>query len=55
MPTLNWIGKDKVIDHQLDATYRVLKKHYTYNSDTDSKNKIIHSDNLEALKSLLTV
>lgn len=53
MPTLNWIGKDKVINHHLDVPYRVLEKQYTYNSDTDSENKIIHGDNLEALKSLL--
>lgn len=53
MPTLNWIGKDKVINHHLDVPYRVLEKQYTYNSETDSENKIIHGDNLEALKSLL--
>ena len=53
MPTLNWIGKDKVINHHLDVPYRVLEKQYTYNSDTGSENKIIHGDNLEALKSLL--
>lgn len=53
MPTLNWIGKDKVINHHLDVPYRILEKQYTYNSDNDSENKIIHGDNLEALKSLL--
>lgn len=52
MPTLNWIGKDKVINHHLDVPYRVLEEQYTYNADT-SENKIIHGDNLEALKSLL--
>lgn len=52
MPTLNWIGKDKVINHHLDVPYRVLEKQYTYNAE-GSENKIIHGDNLEALKSLL--
>jgi adenine-specific DNA-methyltransferase len=58
MPTLNWIGKDKVINHHQDVPYRVLEKQYTYSNgsetnDTISGNKIIHGDNLEALKSLL--
>lgn len=52
MPTLNWIGKDKVINHHLDVPYRVLEKQYTYNAE-GSENKIIHGDNLEALKTLL--
>jgi adenine-specific DNA-methyltransferase len=58
MPTLNWIGKDKVINHHQDVPYKVLEQQYTYSngSETDtsvSENKIIHGDNLEALKSLL--
>lgn len=52
MPTLDWIGKDKVINHHQDVPYRVLEKQYTYNVG-DSENMIIHGDNLEALKSLL--
>ncbi len=60
MPTLNWIGKDKVINHHQDVPYRVLEHKYGFtaddgeqNKDTKSGNKIIHGDNLEALKSLL--
>ena len=56
MPTLDWIGKNKVINHHLDVPFRVLEKKYTYSADnnaTESENKIIHGDNLEALKSLL--
>lgn len=30
MPTLNWIGKEKVINHHNEVPYRVLKKKYTY-------------------------
>lgn len=60
MPTLNWIGKDKVINHHLEVPYRVLEHKYGFRSDnaddkseTYSGNKIIHGDNLEALKSLM--
>ena len=51
MPTLDWIGKDKVINHHMDVPYRVLDAQYTFGADTG--NMIIHGDNLEALKSLL--
>ncbi len=59
MPTLHWIGKDKVINHHLDVPYRVLEHAYGFDnglqseSETISGNKIIHGDKLEALKSLL--
>lgn len=59
MPTLEWIGKDKVINHHLEVTYRVLDHQYTYvsNGQTGEEmadgNKIIRGDNLEALKALL--
>ena len=52
MPTLEWIGKDKVVNHHLEVPYRVLDEQYTYNAET-SKNMIIRGDNLEALKALL--
>lgn len=56
MPTLDWIGKKKVVNHHLDVPFKVLENKYTYSADnkaTTSQNKIIHGDNLEALKSLL--
>jgi adenine-specific DNA-methyltransferase len=55
MPTLHWIGKEKVINHHQEVPYRVLHKKYDFNSKETftSENKIIHGDNLEALKSLL--
>ena len=60
MPTLNWIGKDKVVNHDRDVPYRVLEHKYGFTHEngeqeieTKSGNKIIHGDNLEALKSLL--
>jgi adenine-specific DNA-methyltransferase len=52
MPTLHWIGKDKVQNHHLDVPFRSLEAVYTEGSDF-SQNKIIHGDNLEALKALL--
>ena len=58
MPTLHWIGKEKVINHHQEVPYKILEKQYTYTNGTESQhgsseNKIIHGDNLEALKSLL--
>lgn len=60
MPTLNWLGKDKVVNHHADVPYHVLDKKYTFTSnnyvESDSQtinNRIIHGDNLVALKSLL--
>lgn len=59
MPTLEWIGKDKVINHHNEVPFRILNRKYSYDvsgehlKDNNSENKIIHGDNLEALKSLL--
>ena len=56
MPTLDWIGKKKVVNHHLDVPFKVLNKQYTFSADgkaKNSENKIIHGDNLEALKALL--
>lgn len=70
MPSLDWIGKKKVVNHHLDVPFRVLEKKYDYFAEgekvsfanlivsdserpTPPENKIIHGDNLEALKSLL--
>lgn len=59
MPTLEWIGKDKVVTHYLDVPYHVLNRQYSFDEngkssdDNSSENMIIHGDNLTALKSLL--
>jgi adenine-specific DNA-methyltransferase len=59
MPTLHWIGKEKVINHHLAVPFRVLEHKYGFDNgnlgskETNSGNKIIHGDNLEALKALL--
>ncbi len=57
MPTLEWMGKDKVIGYHRQVPYRVLDsvpaKGILATDGSDRGNKIIHGDNLEALKSLL--
>lgn len=60
MPTLDWIGKSKVVNHHLDVPYCVLDRKYSFDEngqheeDNGSENMIIHGDNLLALKSLLS-
>lgn len=59
MPTLEWIGKSKVINHHQDVPFRVLEHKYSFDEngqhdeDNGSENMIIRGDNLEALKALL--
>lgn len=58
MPTLNWVGKDKVVNHHHDVPYRVLNKVSTFTApagtqENSTDNRVIRGDNLEALKSLL--
>lgn len=58
MPTLTWVGKDKVVNHHHDVPFRVLKAEQIFSAPEGSPanstdNRIIHGDNLEALKSLL--
>jgi adenine-specific DNA-methyltransferase len=59
MPTLHWIGKDKIINHHQEVPYKVLDYTYGFSENgktetpVDSGNLIINGDNLEALKSLL--
>ena len=59
MPTLEWIGKDKVINHHQEVPYRVLERRYSfdadgqYDADNGSENVIIHGDNVDALKAIL--
>mgnify|MGYP000459453179 CR=1 FL=1 len=59
MPTLEWIGKSKVINHHQDVPFRVLERKYSFDKngqhdeDNGSENMIIRGDNLEALKALL--
>lgn len=54
MPSLNWLGKDAVLNHHLDVPYKTLELKDSFNCEKgSSENKIIHGDNLEALKALM--
>ena len=55
MPTLNWIGKERVVNHHLEVPFRTLERQYTFAAEgqDDGGNMIIHGDNLDALKALL--
>lgn len=53
MPTLNWIGKDAVINHHKEVPLRLLKCNETLSVGDDSGNLLVQGDNLEALKALL--
>lgn len=59
MPTLEWIGKEKVINHHQEVPFRLLERQYSFDEngqtaeDNGSENMIIRGDNLEALKALL--
>ena len=58
MPTLHWVGKDKVVNHHHDVPFRVLNKVSSFEAPAglpanSTDNRIIHGDNLEALKSLV--
>ncbi len=57
MPTLDWMGKDKVVNHHRDVPFHVLErvpdKGVLDDIGSDCGNMVIHGDNLEALKALL--
>ncbi|QDU55949.1 site-specific DNA-methyltransferase [Aeoliella mucimassa] len=54
MPTLNWIGKDAVVDHHRRVPTRLLECDRELSvGDPDAENLLVEGDNLEALKALL--
>ena len=82
MPTLNWIGKEKVVNHHLEVPFYTLERKYGFSGEDgadkavvqkggaspkearqsgrsaqrdacQSKNMIIHGDNLLTLKALM--
>jgi len=58
MPTLTWVGKDKVVNHHTSVPFRVLQRESHFDAPdgtpaNSTDNRIIHGDNLAALKSLL--
>lgn len=54
MPTLNWIGKEAVVNHHLQVPFHLLKDVPSLAcGDPGSGNLIVQGDNLIALKALL--
>ena len=53
MLTLEWIGKNKVVNHHQEVPFRVLERQYSFDEqgqhteNSGSENMIIHRDNLE--------
>jgi len=54
MPTLNWIGKEAVINHHRQVPYHLLRCDNSLScGEPDSGNLLVEGDNLLALKALL--
>ena len=54
MPTLNWIGKEAVVRHHKEVSFRLLEPVSELScGDAESGNLIVQGDNLDALKALL--
>jgi adenine-specific DNA-methyltransferase len=54
MPSLNWIGKEAVVDYHRQVPYRLLRCHPELSAgDALAGNLLIEGDNLHALKALL--
>lgn len=53
MATLNWIGKEAVVNHDKEVPFKLLKKVKGISVGEHSQNLIVHGDNLEALKALM--
>lgn len=47
MPTLHWIGKDKVINHHSEVPFRVLEHQYGYRGDNSNDTSETHSGNMK--------
>ncbi len=54
MPTLDWIGKQAVVNHHEEVPYRLLREDAGLSvGDPGCGNLLVEGDNLEALKALL--
>lgn len=55
MPTLDWIGKNAVVNHHREVPYRLVHCDGDLSAgDPDSGNLLVQGDNLEALRALLS-
>ena len=54
MPTLDWIGKQAVVNHHREVPYRLVHCDSELSAgDPDTGNLLVQGDNLEALRALL--
>ena len=53
MPTLNWIGKDAVVNHHKEVPFHLLRCDPKRSVGEDTGNLLVQGDNLLALKALL--
>lgn len=54
MPTLDWIGKQAVVNHHREVPYRLMHCDSELSAgDPDAGNLLVQGDNLEALRALL--
>ncbi|SDM37550.1 site-specific DNA-methyltransferase [Maricaulis salignorans] len=54
MPTLDWIGKQAVVNHHREVPYRLVHCDSELSAgDPDAANLLVQGDNLEALRALL--
>ena len=54
MPTLDWIGKQAVVNHHREVPYRLLHCDGELSAgDPEAGNLLVQGDNLEALRALL--
>ncbi|MEM9670364.1 MAG: site-specific DNA-methyltransferase [Pseudomonadota bacterium] len=54
MPTLDWIGKQAVVNHHREVPYRLIHCDGELSAgDADAGNLLVQGDNLEALRALL--
>ncbi|MDP2994939.1 MAG: hypothetical protein Q8N46_07440 [Anaerolineales bacterium] len=53
MPTLNWIGKDAVVNHHKEVPFHLLRCDPKRSVGEDSGNLLVQGDNLLALNALL--
>jgi len=44
MPVLTWIGKDKVVNHDKELPFRVLKKNKDLSEGENSENLLVEGD-----------
>ncbi len=53
MPTLDWIGKQAVLNHHNEVPFHLLRCNPQLSVGADSGNLLVQGDNLLALKALL--